>query len=111
MGKSKLTKADLVELLLSDEEVAEFGLSRKEVAAIVGSFIVKLRQSIENLDDEDRIELRGFGTFGVKVRKARTARNPRTGESVEVPKRRAPYFKAGRDLKKSILESPVSENE
>jgi integration host factor subunit beta len=48
---------------------------------------------------EEHIELRGFGTFEVKTREEREARNPKTGESVVVPKRRVPYFRPGKELK------------
>ena len=47
----------------------------------------------------DRVELRGFGAFSVKHRDARVGRNPRTGESVEVPQKRVPFFKTGKDLR------------
>lgn len=105
MGKSKLTKADIVDLVFEDTEVQEYGVSRKEANIVISRFIDKLRESIENLEDNDRIELRGFGTFGIKTRKARVARNPKTGEPVNVPQRRIPYFKAGRDLKLAVLNS------
>ena len=48
---------------------------------------------------EDKVELRGFGSFKVKTRRARLARNPRTGASVNVPARRVPYFKSSNELK------------
>lgn len=50
----------------------------------------------------DRVELRGFGTFSTKERKARKGRNPRTGEAVEVDEKRVPYFKAGKQLKERL---------
>ena len=105
MGKSKLTKSDIVEIVFQDAEVQEYGVSRKEVSAVVSKFIEKLRESIEKLEDDDRIELRGFGTFGIKKRKPRVARNPKTGAQVKVPERKSPYFKAGRDMKQTILNS------
>ena len=46
----------------------------------------------------DRVEIRGFGVFGMRERKPRIARNPRSGEQVAVPGKAAPYFKAGKDL-------------
>jgi integration host factor subunit beta len=49
-----------------------------------------------------RVELRGFGTFSVKDRPARTGRNPRTGETVKVAAKRLPAFKAGKELKERI---------
>ncbi|OHD62019.1 MAG: hypothetical protein A2014_08775 [Spirochaetes bacterium GWF1_49_6] len=103
MGRSKLTKSDIVDIVFEDNDIREYGVSRREVSLVVSKFIEKLRESIEKLDDEDRIELRGFGTFGIKKRRARVARNPKTGQQVDVPERKSPYFKAGRDMKQSIL--------
>ncbi len=50
----------------------------------------------------DRVELRGFGAFSVKHREARTGRNPRTGESVEVEAKRLPFFKTGKALREKL---------
>ncbi len=50
----------------------------------------------------DRVELRGFGTFSVKERNARTGRNPRTGESVTVEAKRLPFFKTGKGLRERL---------
>lgn len=50
----------------------------------------------------DRVELRGFGAFSVKHRDARMARNPRTGEEVPVPEKRAAHFKAGKELRERL---------
>ncbi len=47
----------------------------------------------------DKVELRGFGSFTVRVRKERLGRNPKTAEVVDVPEKRVPFFKAGKDLK------------
>ena len=69
-----MTKSDIVDTVFEDSEVKEYGMSRKEVAVVIVKFIEKLRESIENLNQNDRIELRGFGTFGIKKRKARIAR-------------------------------------
>ena len=53
----------------------------------------------------DRVELRGFGAFSVRARGERVGRNPRTGESVNVPKKRLPHFKAGSGLRKRVNRS------
>jgi integration host factor subunit beta len=50
----------------------------------------------------DRVELRGFGTFSVKVREARTGRNPMTGALVSVPKKSHPFFKTGKEMKERL---------
>ena len=102
MARRKLTKADLVEKVYEDDAVKAFDLTRKEVMAVVSVFVDKLRESIEELGENDRIELRGFGTFGVKKRKARVARNPKTGQEVQVPSRKSPFFKPGKELKNSM---------
>ena len=56
----------------------------------------------KTLKDGEEISISGFGTFSAKERKARKARNPRTGEMVDVPARRAPKFKAGKNLKNAV---------
>ena len=52
----------------------------------------------EGLKNNERIEIRGFGSFSVRTRKAIRGRNPKTGSSVELEKRRIPYFRASKDL-------------
>jgi integration host factor subunit beta len=61
-------------------------------------------QMTESLKAGERIELRGFGCFTVKVRQARLGRNPRTGKRVSVPRRVAPSFAAGKELRTRINE-------
>jgi integration host factor subunit beta len=53
----------------------------------------------ERLAQGGRVELRGFGAFSTRQRDARKGRNPRTGESVDVPQKRVPYFKPGKDMR------------
>lgn len=55
-----------------------------------------------------RVEIRGFGTFGLRQRPYRLSRNPRTGAAVEVPAKSAPYFRAGKELRNRVM-SPTSE--
>ncbi|MBX5481080.1 MAG: integration host factor subunit beta [Myxococcaceae bacterium] len=69
---------------------------RCEVERIVNTVFDSM---VEALKREDRIEIRGFGSFAVKVRKAREARNPRTGAKVHVPRRLTPYFTVGKELR------------
>jgi len=88
-----MTKADLV------EQVAEAigpGVTKKDCALIVDGFLSAVKQA---LAQGENIEIRGFGTFKVKGRKARKARNPRTGESVRVPARPVPVFRPSRQLR------------
>lgn len=62
-----------------------------------------LNSMTDALVNNDRIEVRGFGSFNISIRPARIARNPRTGEKVNVAAKRAPHFKPGIDLKKRVM--------
>jgi integration host factor subunit beta len=54
------------------------------------------------LASDQRVELRGFGAFSTKARQARTGRNPRTGEAVDVEPKRVPFFKCGKELRERL---------
>ena len=60
---------------------------------------------IETLNQGEKIELRGFGSFRVRERGARRGRNPKTGDPVSIPAKRVPYFKPGKELKELINDS------
>ncbi|MNN74007.1 Integration host factor subunit beta [compost metagenome] len=63
---------------------------------------VILGQMTEALSDGGRVELRGFGAFSVRSRPARVGRNPRTGDTVEVPAKAVPFFKSGKELRERL---------
>lgn len=89
-----MTKADIV------EDIAQkTGLTKKEVGETVDLFLDNVS---DLLVQGKHLEIRGFGTFKIKERKARMARNPRTGESVPVPARRVPVFKVSKMLKEKV---------
>lgn len=69
---------------------------RREVERIVNTVFDAMVQALKR---EQRIEIRGFGSFAVKVREQREARNPRTGDKVRVPRRLTPYFTVGKELR------------
>lgn len=71
-------------------------LYQRDVEKIVNTIFEEI---ISALSRGDRVELRGFGAFSVKERGARTGRNPRTGESVEVEEKAVPFFKTGKLLR------------
>lgn len=93
-----MTKADLVDQIY---EAIGPGVTKKDCAAVVDGFLNAVKRALAN---EDRIELRGFGTFEVRHRKARMARNPRTGEPVEVPARAVPNFRPSKLWKEYVAE-------
>lgn len=76
-------------------------LRAEEVEQVVDIFFDEITQ---RLAEGGRVELRGFGAFSTRDREARTGRNPRTGEAVDVPAKRVPYFKAGKEIKKRLNE-------
>jgi len=89
-----VTKADLVEEVVRAAEV-----SKKHAETIVNTVFSSI---VEALRKDDKIELRGFGSFRVRRRRSRQGRNPKTGDHVDVPEKRIPYFKPGKDLKDLI---------
>ncbi|MBI5789721.1 MAG: integration host factor subunit beta [Candidatus Schekmanbacteria bacterium] len=74
----------------------ELNLTRKEATMIVNTVFSSI---IESLSKSQKVELRGFGSFRIKQRRARQGRNPRTGDPVKVPSKKIPFFKPGKDLK------------
>ena len=63
-----------------------------------------LESIIASLQAGEGVELRGFGSFRLRDRQARLGRNPRSGESIEVPAKRVAYFKLGKDLRNKLIE-------
>ena len=97
-----MTKADLVEEV---SRVTE--LTRKDSEVIVDQLFDSV---IKALKSGDKLEVRGFGSFRVRQRNARVGRNPKTGEKVEVPAKRVPYFKPSKELKDLINDDGTSSN-
>jgi integration host factor subunit beta len=89
-----MTKAELV-----DEVARVVQLTKKQAETIVN---IVFDSIVESLRSGQKIELRGFGSFRLRNRKSRTGRNPKTGEKVEVPSKKIPYFKPGKELKELI---------
>jgi len=74
-------------------------LRADEVEQVVDVFFDEIAH---RLAEGGRVELRGFGAFSTRERDGRVGRNPRTGEAVEVPAKRVPYFKAGKDMRRRL---------
>ena len=89
-----MTKAELVEKVAESTE-----LTKKHAELIVNTVFDSI---VESLKDGEKIELRGFGSFRIRHRGPRIGRNPKTGATVEVPPKRIPYFKPGKELKELL---------
>ncbi len=95
-GAGSMTKAELV------EEVSRVSdLTKKHSEVIVDTVF---RSIIDALHRGEKIELRGFGSFRLRKREPRKGRNPKTGDKVDVPPKKVPYFKPGKELKELINE-------
>jgi nucleoid DNA-binding protein len=88
-----MNKADLI------EAVAKVVSTKKEAAAAVDAVLDAIKGALKK---GEAVTLVGFGTFKVAERKARTGRNPRTGEVIKIPKKKVPVFRAGSELKKAV---------
>lgn len=90
-----MTKSELI-----DEIASRYASVRhKDIEAMVNAIFDTMTQCLAR---NDRIEIRGLGIFVAKKRKARTARNPRTNESVKIPEKFVPFFTAGKELRERI---------
>ena len=93
-----MTKAELV------EEVSRVSdLTKKHSEVVVETVF---RSIVDALRRGEKIELRGFGSFRLRQRESRKGRNPKTGDRVDVPPKRVPYFKPGKELKDLINQEP-----
>jgi integration host factor subunit beta len=102
-----MTKADLVEQVT--EAIAQTSgpmISKKDCARVVDSFLDSIKDALK---DQKNIEVRGFGTFKIRQRKTRMARNPRTGAPVEVSARPVPVFKPSKELRAMVADIDISE--
>ncbi len=94
MTSGSMTKAELV------EEVSRVSdLTKKHSEVIVDTVFKSI---IDALHRGEKIELRGFGSFRLRKREPRKGRNPKTGDKVDVPPKKVPYFKPGKELKELI---------
>ena len=95
-----MTKAELVEKVAT-----QIDLTKKQTEVVVNT----LFQSItDSLGEGDKVELRGFGSFRVRHRDARVGRNPKSGEKVEVPAKKVPFFKPGKELRELVDEKGLN---
>jgi DNA-binding protein HU-beta len=89
-----MTKADLIEALAN-----KLGINRGDAEKAVN---IVLDDIVNALHQGERVNISGFGTFSVSTRQARTGRNPKTGESIEIAASRSAKFKPGKQLKDSL---------
>ncbi|MFM8234459.1 MAG: HU family DNA-binding protein [Holophagaceae bacterium] len=91
-----LTKADLTKHLMD-----KLPIGKEEAEILLNAF---LQTIVESLKKGDGVELRGFGSFRLRDRKSRQGRNPRSGETIQVPPKRVVYFKLGKELRSKLID-------
>lgn len=96
-ARDGMTKAELV-----DEVARSTQLTKKHAEIIVNTVFESI---VDSLREGEKIELRGFGSFRIRHRGARIGRNPKTGAKVQVPEKRIPYFKPGKELREMLNSS------
>ena len=89
-----MTKAELVEKVADKTQ-----LTKKQAETVVN---ILLNSITEALSEGDKVELRGFGSFRIRNRNPREGRNPKTGDTVQIPAKRVPFFKAGKELRDMV---------
>ncbi len=90
-----MTKSELIEQLTDHHEI----LNKNDAEMIINLIFGRITNA---LADGDRVEIRGFGSFSVRERDAREARNPKSGELVKIPSRKTPFFKTGKELRERV---------
>ena len=90
-----MIRSELVKKL----EAENPSMTGEEVERIVDLFF---NQIMQRLADGGRVEIRGFGAFSTRERQPRKGRNPRTGSAVDVPAKRVPYFKPGKEIRERL---------
>lgn len=89
-----MNKAELIEAV---SKVTE--MTKADTERALDAFIDVISKNIKK---KDGVKLVGFGTFGVSARKARVGRNPQTGEEIQIPARKVPVFRPGKELKDAV---------
>jgi len=90
-----MTKSQLIDTIHEKDT----GFTKVQVSQVVDTMIEAITGA---LAQGDKVEIRGFGNFKVRQRGARKARNPKTGEMLEVPAKRVPFFRPGKELKAMV---------
>lgn len=94
-----MTKSELIALLAADPAVIGNQLTARDVDDAVNSILNAMTAA---LAQGSRIEIRGFGSFSLNYRPPRVGRNPKSGDTVEVPAKIVPHFKAGKEMRERV---------
>lgn len=92
-----MTKSDLIDKIVEKHP----NMTKKNIDYIINSVFSSIKDSLKN---GDKVEIRGFGSFKIREKNSKTGRNPKTGSKVEVPEKKVPYFKPGKEIKEELID-------
>jgi integration host factor subunit beta len=92
-----MTKSELIDLI--SERFTN--LNKKHIEYIVNEMFLQIKKALIN---NDKVEIRGFGTFNIRETSEKIARNPKSGEQIKIPSKKVPYFKPGKEIKKTLID-------
>ena len=91
-----MTKSELIESIASQHP----NMTKKNIEFITNSVFKSIKDSLQK---GDKVEIRGFGSFKIREKNSKVGRNPKTGSKVNVPEKKVPYFKPGKEIKESLI--------
>ncbi len=91
-----MTKSELIESIASQHP----NMTKKNIEFIINSVFKSIKDSLQK---GDKVEIRGFGSFKIREKSSKVGRNPKTGSKVNVPDKKVPYFKPGKEIKESLI--------
>lgn len=91
-----MTKSELIESIASQHP----NMTKKNIEFIINSVFKSIKDSLQK---GDKVEIRGFGSFKIREKSSKVGRNPKTGSKVDVPDKKVPYFKPGKEIKESLI--------
>lgn len=92
-----MTKSDLIDSIVEKHP----NMTKKNIDYIINSVFSSIKESLKN---GDKVEIRGFGSFKIREKNSKTGRNPKTGSKVDVPEKKVPYFKPGKEIKEELID-------
>ncbi|MGA1845728.1 integration host factor subunit beta [Deferribacter abyssi] len=95
-----MTKSQLIEKI--SEKYPK--LTKKQIEFIVNGVFNTIKEALK---EGEPVEIRGFGSFKIREKEAKIGRNPKTGEKVQIPAKKVPYFKPGKEIKEQLIEKPA----
>ncbi len=91
-----MTKSELMDNIAAQHP----NMTKKQIEFIIKSVFDSIKQSLQN---GEKVEIRGFGSFKIREKSSKVGRNPKTGSKVSVPDKKMPYFKPGKEIKESLI--------